>query len=449
MINSTQISVKLSKLPIEELALSCKFNIHADVKITGMAYVFSFFMMLSRGQNTLTCWSSEMSCLLKRVVSKSGLINKLQYRQVNFAKQLLKEGLSRKICVQRSKHLKSNLLSRFNRVLVEDSVCLSLPKVLHDIFPGAHSRTGNAATARIQYRIDIKNGSTHRLEVQSFRDNDGKFSKDILEDLQPDDLVLRDLGYWSLKVFKQILRSGAFLLTRMRFGTNLYDSDSKEQIDLNEHLKKADSKGIKMLKMNVLVGAKERLPLHLVAIKVPAEIANKRRRKAKKNRSKSANHSEVYMELLDWTIFLTNVPQDVWTPQEMLEVYGFRWHIEIIFKAWKSKLKLQQLFEKKQSMSPPRAWITIYLSMLWILLFFMPIFNYMLVKVYEQTGKWLSILKFAQFFKDHFVELMSDLAILHNIGAWGEILATHCTYDRRKKIKNFYEKLYMLNFTKR
>ena len=139
--------------------------------------------------------------------------------------------------------------------------------------------------------------------------------------------------------------------------------------------------------------------------------------------------------------------------QEMLEVYGFRWHIEIIFIpiaiGRKSKLKLQQLFEKKQSISPPRAWITIYLTMLWILLFFMPIFNYVLVKVYEQTGIWLSILKFAQFFKDHFVELMSDFAILHNIGAWVEILATHCTYDRRKKIKNFYEKLYMLNFTER
>ena len=72
MINSTQISVKLSRLPIQQLALICKFSVHANVKITSLAYVCSFFMMLSKGQNTLRCWSGELSCILNKVVSKKG-----------------------------------------------------------------------------------------------------------------------------------------------------------------------------------------------------------------------------------------------------------------------------------------------------------------------------------------------------------------------------------------
>jgi len=252
MINSTQISVKLSRLPIQKLALACKFNVHVDVKITSTAYVYSFFKMLSKGQNTLSCWSGELSCVLAKVVSKSGLVNKLQYPQVDFAKKLLEELLARKTFTGSSKHLRSCLLSHFECVFVEDSVCLSLPKVLHEIFPGSYSKTGHAATARIQYRIDIQDGSTNRLEVQSFRDNDAKFSGDILTVLKPNDLVIRDLGYWSLKVFKQIVKKKAFLLTRLRFGTNLYEVDTEVSIDLNEQLKKADRKGIKVVKMNVL-----------------------------------------------------------------------------------------------------------------------------------------------------------------------------------------------------
>ncbi len=449
MINSTQISVKLSRLPIQQVALAHKFSKQSDVKITASAYLNGFFVMLSKGQNTIGCWASELSYALGEVISRSGLSNKIQYPQVDFTKSLLEDVLAKKILGAQHKSLNSHLLKHFERVLVEDSVCISLPKVLHEIFPGAHSKTGQAATARIQYRMDIKDGSTHRLEVQSFRDNDAKFSADILEDLKPGDLVIRDLGYWSLKVFRGIIKREAFLLTRLRFGTNLYDADTQAHIDLNEHLKNADQKNIKVIKINVLVGAKERLPLRLVAIKAPAKVANERRRKAKKNRDQRQNHSQAYMELLDWTIFLTNVEEDVWTPQQMLEVYGFRWRIEIVFKAWKSKLNLQRLFEKKQSISPPRAWITIYLVMLWIIMFFIPVFNYMLIKVYERTGKWLSILKFAQFFKDHFVELMSDFTQKRNTDFWVKLIAKHCTYEKRKKIKNFYEKLYMLNFTER
>lgn len=449
MINSTQISVKLSELPIQKLALTHKFNIHRDVKITPSAYLLGFFMMLSNGQHTLSCWAGEVSCALGKAISKSGLSNKIQYPQVDFVKNLLEEALFHKVLPD-DRDLHSELFSDFGRVFLEDSVCLRLPRVLHEVFPGSHSKMGATATARIQYRMNLQNGAANRVEVQSFRDHDAKFSADILAVLKPDDLVIRDLGYWSLKVFRQIMvDKKAFLLTRKRFGVNVYDEDTHHKIDLHERLKKADRRGIKVVKINVLVGREERVPLRLVAIRVPDNIANERRRKAKKDRNKRTNRSDEYMDMLDWTIFLTNVEDDVWTPEQMLEVYGFRWRIEIVFKAWKSKLNFQKIFKRKQSLTPPRAWITIYLVLLWIVLFFVPMFNYLLVRVYEQTEKFLSILKFAQFFKDHFEALTCDIISQRNVDFWVQTTAKHCTYDRRRKIQNFCEKLYMLNFTDR
>ena len=141
MINSTQISVKLSKLPIQQLALAHKFNKHRDVKITACAYLSGFFVMLSKGQNTLGCWASELSCALGEVISQSGLFNKIQYPQVDFTKSLLEDALAKKILGAEHQNLNSHLLKHFERVFVEDSVCVGLPKVLHEIFPGAHSKT--------------------------------------------------------------------------------------------------------------------------------------------------------------------------------------------------------------------------------------------------------------------------------------------------------------------
>lgn len=44
-----------------------------------------------------------------------------------------------------------------------------------------------------------------------------------------------------------------------------------------------------------------------------------------------------------WSIFVTNVGPDVWSHKDFQSVYRLRWRIEIIFKAWKSHLKIAEL----------------------------------------------------------------------------------------------------------
>lgn len=471
MYTKNQISAKLDELPIEEIALRTNFSVHADNKITAKSLLLSFFLMINVGSNTLLSWSSHLSVVLQKVFSVSGLRSKLSFRQVTFGEELLKECLKQELFQEDKPQLSSDLLSFFNRVLVEDSTCIKLPDNLASAFKGAYSKTkGLVATARVQCRFDLKENRILRLVIQSFRDNDQKFSVDIIKMLQPHDLVLRDLGYWSLKVFKQILDNKAYLLSRFRYGTNLYkiddqDNDQKEKINLHQHLKKARKKGLTVVKMPVLVGKAEQLPLRLIAIKVPPKQVEQRKRKAKKNRSKTSNHSKEYMELLvpiaiGRTIFVTNVPDNIWTPQQMLDVYGFRWRIEIIFKSWKSNFNFAQLFEKKQSMTLPRAWITFYFLLIWITLFFNPLFNFVFTQIAKQKEVFITISKFAKFFKEHLLEAMNVWFILHDFGFrqavkhpdvifFLQLTAKNCAYDKKNKTSNFCQKLYMLIFTTR
>ena len=130
-------------------------------------------------------------------------------------------------------------------------------------------------------------------------------------------------------------------------------------------------KGATLLDVSVCMGKKEQFTGRLIALPVASQIANERRRKAKEamKSDKRKKHSPDYLYLLGWDLFFTNVDSKTWTPNQAFEAYQVRWRIEICFKSWKSALRLKALFEHKQSLTSERVYITIYLALLWMVLF--------------------------------------------------------------------------------
>jgi len=53
---------------------------------------------------------------------------------------------------------------------------------------------------------------------------------------------------------------------------------------------------------------------------------------------------------MNWNLFITSVSGAVWSAEVVRDVYRLRWTIEIVFKAWKSHLRLQQLNIHSESM---------------------------------------------------------------------------------------------------
>ena len=99
--------------------------------------------------------------------------------------------------------------------------------------------------------------------------------------VKPGDLIIRDLGYFVLSVLNAIALKGAFFITRLKHGVSIFELDGKTPFNLLKQLRKYG-----LLDIDVIVGAKEKLFVRLVAIPVPDDVAAERRRKAKNNRDR-------------------------------------------------------------------------------------------------------------------------------------------------------------------
>jgi hypothetical protein len=130
----------------------------------------------------------------------------------------------------------------FQRVLLHDSTVEALPQHLAEVFPGpANGRKRRYASLKIQFVCDLLSAKTLHLSLSGFTRNDQAASPDILSILRPGDLIIRDLGYFVLKVFERIHLACAFFLSRYHHGVNLYDPQTGQPINLAKQLRPGQS----------------------------------------------------------------------------------------------------------------------------------------------------------------------------------------------------------------
>ena len=130
------------------------------------------------------------------------------------------------------------------------------------------------------------------------------------------------------------------LISRLQHGTHVFDTDGN-RLDLLNFLQKQPSG---LVDMKVLLGASEQLPCRLIAIQVPEEVANRRRQQARdKAKNKGRTPTAEYLELLGWSLFITNNAKEDLTWKAVVVLYRARWQIELLFKLWKSHNQLARV----------------------------------------------------------------------------------------------------------
>jgi Transposase DDE domain len=226
------------------------------------------------------------------------------------------------------------LLERFTAVEVGDSTTIPLPDDYADEFPGCGGKSDSGqAAVKIQVRWELRTGKLNQLVVQPGRSSDAQ-SAAAEPPVTPGSLSIRDLGYFCLKRFQTLSAAGASWLSRWQPGTAVFDPEGRP-LELLSYVQQ--HAGEKPLDVPILLGSAERLPCRLIVLRVPPEMANRRRQKLYQKAQKHGRvPSQEQLAWCDWTLLVTNCPAEVLSWKEVVVLYRVRWQIELMFKLWKS-----------------------------------------------------------------------------------------------------------------
>lgn len=225
------------------------------------------------------------------------------------------------------------LLQRFTGVYLLDSTTIMLPDALQSVWRGNGGSTpvGTSAALKVQVLWDLTAGTLRHVGFQDGRANDYTAAvQDV--GLPAGALRIADLGYFGLDRLVTLTAQQVFVLSRLHLQVALYDP-AGQRCDLLQVLRQAGA----TLDRPVLIGARQHLPVRLLAVQVPQEVADQRRRRIRRDFAEQGKTPTARtLALLAWTIAVTTVPAERLNVAEALALLRARWQIELLFKLWKS-----------------------------------------------------------------------------------------------------------------
>lgn len=330
-----------SKEEIEDLARTTGF-----VKRTSPINGFNFLLTFTNGLlHTPTGTLRQLATFLANAcgaeVSIQAFDERIRKMGMNFLKACLERAM--KIAVA-PLNLGNNLNRRFDHVFIVDSTNFDLHKALSENYKG-NKGSASKSSMRIQFLFDYVTGIIH-VEIGDVTLSDaGTLNKIVSNgDISSEgtSLFLADLGYFKTDTFIKIDKEPEdFFISKFKHNVKIY-TPSGQPIDLLDMLKKSGN----VIDMKIKIGD---LECRLTGAKLDQKTINKRLRRANKdNARKGRTISQSYKIFLTYSLFITNLPEE-FNFNALFTLYRLRWQIELVFKTWKSILKIHVTRSAKES----------------------------------------------------------------------------------------------------
>jgi hypothetical protein len=262
-------------------------------------------------------------------VSPQALDKRLTPAATHCLARLLSQALQRLVAAQ---PLAVALLSRFAGVYLYDSTTLALPRSLVEQFPGSGQGSDGQRPAALKCQVELELSSgTLDFQIEPARQTDVR-SELVRRPLPAGALRLADRGYLDLERLADDTAAEVYWISRLQ--STMIVAGAGRRGTLAAWLTGCTADSVDQA---VEVGGTDRLPCRLLARRVPAAIAKKRRQKLhqqakKKGRKVSAERAA----MCDWNVCITNLPATLLSSAEAWVLLRSRWQIELLFKLWKS-----------------------------------------------------------------------------------------------------------------
>lgn len=235
------------------------------------------------------------------------------------------------------------VLDPFSAVYIIDSTTIALPDALKTLYRGVGG-SASAAAVKCFWLLEWLTGTTQQILLDDGRKADQNMGKPLLSATKPGALWLFDLGFWSLSFLASISAGRSFFVSRLQTDVTVR-TPSGEAIDLMAWLR--TDVGV-LCERRVRLGVNERLDVRLVAERVPEAVAAERRRKRlRAGQKRGSMPRRETLERLGWSLWVTNVSEQMLTARQVAEVYRIRWQVELLFKTAKSDARITHATSQK------------------------------------------------------------------------------------------------------
>ena len=238
-------------------------------------------------------------------------------------------------------------LATIEDILIQDSTIVRLTASLMTHFPATRASQPTAG-AKIATLVSVRANGPKRVELMP----ESVSERDTLKpgSWVKNSVLLFDLGFYKHQAFARIAENGGFYLTRLQTPV-----DPVFVRSLRVHRGRAIALEGKSWK--------EILPrLHREVLDAEVEIAFSRRAYNGHRRGDVLKARLVAVwneETRKYHTYLTNLSPEVLSAEEVAELYGCRWEVELVFKELKSQYALDRVNTTNKSVAEALIWASL------------------------------------------------------------------------------------------
>lgn len=388
---------------IDKIARESKFIQRSTSQLSGQSFLMMNVFDSSDGkERSLTDSCDWLADHFGINIKKQSLDERYNTHAVSFIKtcfnrvlQIVNEGV-----------MDRDLELPFSKIQLVDSTSFQIPEDLATFYEG-YKGNGGKAILKMHLNYNLLNGEVTDICLTDGSANDNLYKLGKGEEIIPNCLYLRDLGYFDLKHFIKLDKDDAYFLSRAKTNAAYSMLNKKgeiERINIANYLPEPGQ--TKELKEVYIGCTNKKLKARLIMQAVPEEVAEKRLKKLEEYQSKhkKANISEQRKAMCFFNMYITNAPEEILTTEIVRLVYTLRWQIELMFKIWKSLFKIDQV----KKMSIFRFECYIYSKLIAVLLT-LHIHNKLGQFLWDEEEFELSPMKAAKLIKKKLTGLMDGL----------------------------------------
>ena len=310
-------------------------------KISSFEFLFS--LVLGQG-SALALTLNAQATALSEPVSRQALDQRYTPEAVAYFKAAFEQALQRTLSWPSDGPIAQRLREHFAALRLFDSTQCACADALASLFP-ACGGGGAQAGLKVLLSYEYASSQLRPLGVLPGKRSDQGLAELAAQQVQSDEIGLFDKGFYKAQALRGIAQRGGCFLIPWPHGVSVWETDpagQRQGLDLAGELKASSAPCREWTAVELGQTPSAQLgPLRLLAYRLSPESAGRRRAQLReKCRTRGRQPTAEALELAGWLILLTNAPAAKLPAKAAAYLYRVRWQIELIFKQWKSVLRL-------------------------------------------------------------------------------------------------------------